>query len=146
MAACALLGAALFWGLRAGRPAVLMYGGVAAMVVILTYGTWLYTPRFNELWDFRRLAASIERQAAGGETAMFGVRLFPLDFYLGRQVRWLGTVQEFDAYLGRADRPVAVVNGRAWRSIQGQTSPGIRVLEETTIGHQQIFIVRREVP
>lgn len=144
--AIAFLGIALFAGLRAGRPAVLIYGGVAAMVVILTYGAWLYTPRFNELWDFRRLAASIERQAAGGETAMFGVEWFSLDFYLGRPVRWVGTVQEFDAYLRRADRPVGVVNGRTWLSVQGQKRPGVRVLEETTLGGRQILIVRREGP
>ncbi len=146
MAACALLGGALFWGLTAGRPAVLMYGGVAAMVAVLSYGAWLYTPRFNERWDFRHLTASIERHAAGGETAMFGVRWFSLDFYLGRPVRWLGTVQEFDAFLRRADRPVGVVNARTWLSIQGQTSPGVRVLEESTIGGQQILIVRHEGP
>ncbi len=144
--AITLLGIALFAGLRAGRPAVLMYGGVVAMVAILSYGAWLYTLRFNELWDFRRLTASIEGHAAGGETAMFGVRWFSLDFYLGRPVRWLGTVQEFDAYLRRADRPVGVVNSRTWLSIQGQTSRGIRILEETTIGGQQILIVRHEGP
>lgn len=140
--AIALLGIALFGGLHTGRPALLVYGGVTAMVVILGYGIWLYTARFNERWDFRRLAASIERHAAGGDAGMCGVKWFSLDFYLGRPVLWAGTAQECDAFLARADRPVGVVNRRTWRSIQGKASPALVVLEETTIGGQNVLILR----
>ncbi len=146
IAGCALAGGALFWGLRAGRPALLVHGVAAAMVVILGYGTWLYNPRFNEVWDFRRLAASVERHAAGGDAAVFGARWFSIDFYLGRPVLWLRTVEELNSFLDRGNRPVAVVNGRTWLRIQGQISPAIRVLEQTTIGSQDVLIVRHDNP
>ncbi len=136
-----LLGIAFCWGLSAGRPALLVGGGVAALVLILGYGTWLYTSRFNRLWDFRGLTASLERHAGGREAAMYGVRWFALDFYLGRSVRWIGTPAEFNAFLAGSDRAVAVVSGRTWRSIQAETSPGIRVLERTSVGLQDVLIV-----
>jgi 4-amino-4-deoxy-L-arabinose transferase len=141
--AVGLLGIAFWLGLSAARPAVIVYGGVGAMVVILGYGVWLYTARFNELWDFPRLAAGIERHAAGGEAGMFGVRWFPLDFYLGRPVRWIGTVEEFNAFLQRGDHPVGLVNGRTWRSLHGRVPPNVGVLEEVTMGGQDAFLVAR---
>jgi len=144
VAGAALIGAALFVGLGAGRPSFLVHGVAAGMVVILAYGIWPYNTRFNEIWDFRRLVANIERHAAGGEAGIpgFGGRFFSIDFYLGRPLRPLQTVGEFNAYLARAERPVVVVRGPVWRALQGQISPEVRVLEQMTVGAQNMLIVR----
>lgn len=143
----ALLGLALFWGLRAGRPFVLVYGTVAAMMLILAYGVWPYTTRFNEIWNFRRLAASIERHAQGGEVAVFGGnvyggRWFSIDFYVDRPLRPIQTINEFNAYIAREDRPVVVVRGPIWRIVRPEISPGVQVLERMTIGRQEMLIVK----
>ncbi|OGL04202.1 MAG: hypothetical protein A3I03_15950 [Candidatus Rokubacteria bacterium RIFCSPLOWO2_02_FULL_68_19] len=63
---------ALFVGLGAGRPSLLVHG----------------------------VAAGIERHAAGGEAGIlggeiFGGQFFSIDFYLGRPLRPLQTVGEF---------------------------------------------------
>lgn len=147
VAGAALAGVALFVGLGAGRPSLLVHGVAAGMVVILAYGIWPYNTRFNEIWDFRRLAAGIERHAAGGEAGIlggkiFGGQFFSIDFYLGRPLRPLQTVGEFNAYVARAERPVVVLRGPVWRAIQGQISPEVRVLEQMTIGRQEMLLLR----
>ncbi len=138
----ALVGVVTFLGLRAGRPALLVHGVMAAMVVILGYGIWLYNGRFNEISNFRRLAASVERHTDGAEAGAFGGRWFSIDFYMGRPLRTIRTVEEFNEFLARTDRPVVVVNGRAWSLIQGRTSPSVRVLEDMTVRGQQMLILR----
>lgn len=143
----ALLGLALFWGLRVGRPLVLVYGTVAAMVVILAYGVWPYNTRFNEFWNFRHLATRLEHHAGGGEVGvvggnLFGGRLFSIDFYLGRPLRQLQTVGEFNAYVARAERPVVVVRAPIWRIIQPELTMKVTVLDEMIIGRQNMLIVR----
>ncbi len=142
----ALIGGALFWGLRMGRPTIVVHGVVAATVLILGSGVWLYNSRFNETSNFRRLAASVERHADGGEAGAFGGRWFSIDFYLGRPLRSIGTVEELNEYLARDERPVVVVNGRTWRAVQGQISPHVRVLEEVTVRGQPMLILRDDSP
>jgi 4-amino-4-deoxy-L-arabinose transferase-like glycosyltransferase len=142
-----LAGVALFHGLRAGRPALLVYGVIAGMVVVLGYGIWPYTQRFNEHWDFRRLAASIERHADGREAGVFGGnvyggRWFSMDFYVGRPLRSIQTIEEFHAYLARAERPIVVVRDPIWRMIQQELSMKISVLEQMAVGEQNMLIVR----
>ena len=101
----------------------------------------------NEMWDFRRLAASIERHAGGGEAAVFGGnvyggRWFSIDFYARRPLDLIQTIGEFNAYIARADRPIVVVRGPIWRLIQPETRPGVRILEQVTVGGQNLLIVR----
>jgi hypothetical protein len=143
----ALGGLALFWGLRVGRPLVLVYGTVAAMVVILAYGIWPYNTRFNEFWDFRRLAAGIERHAGGAEVAVFGGnvyggRWFSMDFYAGRPLRRVQTIEEFHAFLARDERPIVVVRDPIWRIIQPELSMKVSVLEQMAVGGQNMLIVQ----
>ena len=147
MAGGVLVGVALFVGLSAGRPGLLVHGVVIGMVVILGYGIWPYTKRFNEMWDFRRLAASIERQAGGGKAAVFtgtvyGGRSFSIDFYVGRSLPSIQTVGEFNAYVAREDRPIVVVRGPIWRIIQPEIRPGVRILKALTVGGQNMLIVQ----
>lgn len=142
IAGALLLGFALFRGLCAGRPALLVYGSVAAMVILLGYGARVQTPRFNALWDFPRLAAVIERRADGAEVGAFPGRWLSIDFYLGRPLRSLRTAEEFSAYVARAERPVVVVNDRTWGYLRGQIPPRIQVLERMRIGGQELLLVR----
>lgn len=109
--------------------AALLATGVSALLVLPPLGQ--RTLATNDEVRFALLARDMLNRGA---------------FYLGRPVLRMQTVQEFDTYLRRADRPVDVVNNRTWLSIQGQTLPGIRVLEETTIGGQRVLIVRRDGP
>jgi hypothetical protein len=73
---------------------------------------------------------------------LFGGRFFSIDFYLGRPLRQLQTVGEFNAHVARAERPVVVVRGPVWRVIQGEIARDVRVLEQMTIGRQNMLIVR----
>jgi hypothetical protein len=147
VAGVALTGTALFHGLRAGRPSLLVHGVVVAMVVILAYGVWPYNRRFNERWDFRRLAAGIERHARGGEAAVFGGnvyggRWFSIDFYAGRPLRRVQTIEEFQAFLARDERPIVVVRDPIWRIIQPELSMKVSVLEQMAVGGQDMLIVQ----
>lgn len=141
-----LLGAALFLGLGGGRPALLVYGGVAAMVVLLGWGVWLYNSRFNELSDFKGLAASVERHSSGGDVGAFGARWFSIDFYLERSLHPIRSVEELTAYLARPKHPVVVVTRRAWDAVQPHSSPALRVLERMSVHGHEILIVRDESP
>ncbi len=138
-----LIGVAMFWGLQSGRPALLVHGVVTAMVVILAYGIWPYNTRHNEIWNFKQLAASVDRYARGGDAAVFQHRYdwMSIDFYLGRQPRSIDTVEGLREYLTQNDRPVVVVEDRAWRAIQRELSPDARVIEQMTIGREKMLIV-----
>ena len=46
-------------------------GIAVVMVVLWCYGIWLFNQRYNEIWNFRELAARLEQSAAGGEVAVF---------------------------------------------------------------------------
>lgn len=142
----ALIALALFWGLRIGRPGLLIYGGVVAMVVILGYGTGLYNAWVQKTQDFPRLAAAIARSSPDGTPGVFGGRFFPIDFYLGRELHRIQTVEEFNEYLARPERPVVVVNGRTWKRIQGQISPDIRAIDRMWVRGQEMLIVRMGRP
>jgi len=134
---------ALFWGLRAARPALLVHGVVGAMVVILGYGTWLYNGWANQTQDFRGFAVTLTRHAGQAEPAVFVTRrFFQIDFYAGRQLLRIKTLEELNEYLVRPERPVVVINGRRWEEIQGQIPSGLRVLEKVRVGGEDLFIVR----
>lgn len=138
-----ILGAALFHGLRAGRPRALVYGLTVATVLLLVPGTRLHNEWSNRTQNFQALAAAVERHARGGETRVFGGRFFPIDFYLGRPLLRIWTVEEFNEYVARPERPVVVVNGRTWGLVQGSISPEVGVLEQLRVRGQDMLIVRR---
>lgn len=144
VASLALIGAAIFWGLRVGRPALLVHTVVAAMVVILGYGIWPYTQRYNEIWNYRELATNAEQAARGGEVGVFPLylRWMSIDFYLERPPHSLSSVEEVNAYLARNDYPVVLMEERTWRAIQPQLSRDVRVLEQMPIGREKLLIIR----
>ena len=138
-----MIGIALFWGLRAGRPALLVYGVVGGMAVILGYGVWPYNAWVNETQDFRRVASTLAEHARGTDAAMFvNRRFFQVDFYAGREIRQIRTVRELNEYLTRPERPVVLVNGSYWEEQREKMPPGARILDEIGVGTESMLIVR----
>jgi 4-amino-4-deoxy-L-arabinose transferase-like glycosyltransferase len=138
------IGGAFFWGLRRGRPALLVHGTVLATAVTLGYGIWPYTTRYNELWNFKQFAGAVDRHARGAEAAVFRYRSdewMSLDFYLARPPLAIETVAELRGFLSRPDRPVAVIEARDWPTVRLGLASDVRALEEMRIGRQKLLIV-----
>jgi hypothetical protein len=144
LAAAALaLGGAFFSGLRRGRPRLVVYGGVALMVVLLSAGVRLSDQAMRMTQDFRVVAAALQRHAAGGDARLFSASLLlPVDFYFGRQLERMQTVQELRQFLARPERPVVLIDRRYWRDFQREFPPDLRVLEQMRIQGQELFIAR----
>jgi 4-amino-4-deoxy-L-arabinose transferase-like glycosyltransferase len=145
LAAGVLAGAGMmFRGLRTGRPALLVYGVAAAALVVLGYGNWLAADTVRRTEDFGAVAAEIDRHANGGDVGAFGGRFYQLDFYLGRPVAPIRSVEEFTAYLDRPEQPLVVLNGRTWARIQSQIdSQAMHVLAQTSLRGQDFLVLRR---
>ncbi|MFZ1058927.1 MAG: hypothetical protein WAP47_07025, partial [Candidatus Rokuibacteriota bacterium] len=138
-----MIGIALFWGLRAGRPALLVYGVVGGMAVILGYGIWPYSAWVNETHDFRRVASTLAEHARGADAAMFvNRRFFQVEFYVGRELRQIRTDRELNEYLTRPERPVVLANGSYWEEQREKILPGVRILDEIRVGTESLLIVR----
>ena len=136
------VGAALFGGLRAGRPALLVGAVAGCTAVMLAFGMWLYSDWVNRTLDFPRVAETLARHAGSqAPVAYLTRRFFQVDFYAGRELRQLRTVQEFNAWMARPERPVALVNGRNWDFIAPHRSPHLRVLERVPVGEEELLIV-----
>jgi 4-amino-4-deoxy-L-arabinose transferase-like glycosyltransferase len=140
--AMALLAVALAWGLYTAAPRVLMYGVIATMGLGLGYGIWPHNRDFNAAWDFPGLAAAVERHAHGGQVGVFGGRWFAIDYYLGRPLHSVYTLQQFTDYVTRPERPVVVTNGRTWKGIRASSNLPLCALEEKPIGGQTMVILR----
>ena len=137
-----LLLLSLAWGLYAAASRVLMWGTVAAMALLLAVGIRAHNRDFNAAWDFPGLAAAVERQAQGGDIAVFGGRWFALDYYLGRPVHSTQTLAEFTEYALRPEQPVMVTNQRTWNGIRASTNLPLCALDERPLGSQTMVILR----
>jgi hypothetical protein len=115
-----LMGITMWWSLHAGRPALLVYGVVTGMVVILGYGISVHNHRYNDVWNFKGLVAYADADADGAETAVFLHRpdWLSMDFYRARPPRSIVTVEELRGYLAQHDHPVCVLDEDAWRVLQ----------------------------
>jgi 4-amino-4-deoxy-L-arabinose transferase-like glycosyltransferase len=134
---------ALFWGLHAGRPALLLHGVVIGMVLMWGASVWPLHQRYNEIWNFRQLAASVDQHGCGGSVAIYQHRdkWGPIDFYLGRSARSLSKVEHVNEYLGLANGSVVLMEDSAWKALQSQLPLNARVLHQSTIGQQTILVV-----
>lgn len=141
-----LLGGTLFVGLETRRPRLAVRGTAVGMILLLGYGTPLYNAWSNETQDFRGLAAAVERHALGGDVRVWGGRLFSLDFYLGRSLLRVRSLEEFNEYVARPDRPIVVVNVRTWEEARSRIPPRVRVLETMLVRGQDMLIVRDGAP
>jgi 4-amino-4-deoxy-L-arabinose transferase-like glycosyltransferase len=140
------LAAALFVGLRRGHGGILVGGAAAASLVLLGWSAHYHAAWVNGTQDFPLLAARVERQARGGDVAVYGGRYFPLDFYLGRPLVRLRDARQLDEYLTRPDAPPVVLDERAWRTLRGQIGPPIVELDVVRVRAWKMHIVRRAGP
>jgi len=138
-----LLGGVFFWGLRRGRPALIVYGGAALMAVLLSVAVRLNDEAIERTQDFRVVATALLRHAAGGDMRLFSASLLlPIDFYAGRQIDRMLEIQELRDYLARQDRPVVLIDRRYWRDFQAKMPPDLAVLEKIPVQGQDLYIVR----
>jgi 4-amino-4-deoxy-L-arabinose transferase-like glycosyltransferase len=143
MVGIALIGAAAFWGLRLGRPALLVHGIVAGMVLTWGYGVWAFTERHNAIWNYRQLVADADRHGRDGGVAVFQHRdkWVSIDFYLGRSPRSIASVEQANEVLGRGRPGVVLMDDGAWARLRPGLSPCARVLERATIGGKGLLVV-----
>jgi hypothetical protein len=144
LAGITLLTVALFAGLWTGRPALMVHGSVAAMLLILTYGSWLHARWSERTMDVPRLARLVGRHAEGTAPGVFATNVLhlELDFYLGRETVWIGTVSHLAEHLGRPERPIVVVERRAWEQMRATVPTRVVVLDRLTLGGKELHIVR----
>jgi 4-amino-4-deoxy-L-arabinose transferase-like glycosyltransferase len=131
------------WALLSGRPRALIGGVAIGMAALLTGGVQMYDSWVNRGQDYPGLAALVERYAQGGPVGISGGRFFSVDFYLGRALTRLRTLPEFDAWLGRPDRPLVVVSGRAWSLMRGGARQDVEVLDTILVRTHLMFLLRR---
>lgn len=145
-AGLAVIAIAFCWGLCAGRPAFLIYGGVAGMLIILGYGIWPFNQRYNEVWNFKALVSRMDAYAQYGMPAIFKHRpdWLAIDFYAGCSPHSIETIEEFNAYVARPQHPVVVVDEAGWKTFRTQLAPMPRVLEQMAIGRETLMIVRAD--
>jgi 4-amino-4-deoxy-L-arabinose transferase-like glycosyltransferase len=128
------------------RPVVLVPGVALAMALLLVPGWWIYADSTNRLENYRGLAVLVERHARGGPVSITGGRFFSIDFYLERPLVPVRTTAALDEWLTRPDRPLAVVAGRAWRSLREQIKTPAEVLDTMRVRGHDMVIVRRASP
>jgi len=144
LAGALLIVLGLACGFWLGRPAMVMTGVAAGMAVALASSIWLYNGWINATRDFKALAATVERHAAGGDVGVFVSKgeYFQIDFYLGRDLKTLGTLPELHAFVGAPPRPVVVVNQENWERWHRQLPPELRVVDTTVVGGETMRLVR----
>jgi hypothetical protein len=138
---------ALAWGLHAGRPALLVHGTAAAMVVVLGAGVWPYIAWVNRTFEYPKLAEIVARHSTPAPVgAFFTQELYHAYFYAGRPLHRLASTQEMNQYLARPERPVALINAFNWRFTERVRLPSIAVIDSVWLGTQEILVVRAERP
>ena len=122
--------ALILWaGLGRGRPALLVGGVTAAMVVLLLYGTWLERTRFSDDGEVPQLATRLEAYSRGGEPGVLRESgWLEVDYYLGRPLHEIWSDDDLERYLDRTGQPV-LASEAMWTVMQDRRSPRIRVLE-----------------
>jgi 4-amino-4-deoxy-L-arabinose transferase-like glycosyltransferase len=144
LAGLVLLTVAIIAGARTGRPAVMVYGTTAAMMLLLTYGSWLHARWRAETRDVPRLARLVAQhaeQTTPGVAGSSGIHL-ELDFYLGRDTILLPTVDDVVAHLRRPEHPVVVIDHHTWTRARAAMSARTAVLEHLRVSGKELEIVR----
>ena len=142
VAGALVLAAFLVWAL-VRRPALLVPGVALAMGLLLAPGIWIYTNWTNRQENYRALAALVEHHARGGAVGITGGRFFSIDFYLERGLTPVRTRDALDEWLARPDRPIAVVAGRAWKSLKDQITVPAEVVDTMRVRTNEMVLVRR---
>jgi 4-amino-4-deoxy-L-arabinose transferase-like glycosyltransferase len=142
LAAAALMGLFLFWGLHRARPRLLVYGVTAAAALLLGYGNRVHAEWLNRTQDFKGLAARLERYAQGREARVYGGRFFQIDFYLGRPFLQIRTNEEFNRFVLGPDHPVVLIDEpRGWRTLRPTAPPEVGILDRMRVRGRDMLIV-----
>jgi hypothetical protein len=134
----------LAYGLWWDRVTAVMAGVAGGMAVALAASLPLYNGWVNRVSDYRSLAATVERHAAGGEVGAFVSKgeYLQIDHYLGRYLKTLGPPSEFTVYVSSPARPVVVINQENWERHRSRMPPDLRVLEAPVVGGETMRLVR----
>jgi 4-amino-4-deoxy-L-arabinose transferase-like glycosyltransferase len=131
----------LWAGLRARRPAWLVLGTAAAMVVILGCGTRLELALSRTTPDVRQLAARLEHHARGGAVGvLFETGWLEIDFYLGRPVREIEAELELERFVGR-DGGTVLASEAVWSEIRRLIWPQVIPIERLSVGGKPFVIL-----
>jgi 4-amino-4-deoxy-L-arabinose transferase-like glycosyltransferase len=128
------------------RPRALVVGVALATGILLAVGVQFHNRWVNRGQDHPALAALVERYAQGGDVGVLGGRFFSIDFYLGRALTPVRTVEAFDTWVGRPDRPLVVITGRAWSLLRAQARPDVEVVDTMRVRKHLMFLLRRADP
>jgi 4-amino-4-deoxy-L-arabinose transferase-like glycosyltransferase len=129
-------------GLRGGRPALLVWGTVTAMVVMLGCGTWFELLSSPATADVRQLAGQLERQAEGRPVGvLFETGWLELDFYLGRPSREIEGEMELERFLAR-DGGVVLANEGVWNQIRMSVWPQVRPVDRFALDRRSFVILK----
>ena len=138
-----LLGCVFWRAVSRGRPALLIYGGVALTALLLTSGLALSEAAMRRTQDFRAVAAALTRHASGADVRLFSASLLlPVDFYIGRQLDRMTSFQDFYEFLERAERPVVLMDQRLWQDFSPFFPPDVQLVQRIRMQGQDLFIVR----
>jgi len=140
---CALLLALVFLvGLVTARPALLVLGGVGVTAVLIGYGAWLANDWVDRTEDFRPVAALVRRHAPDGEFRVFTrAKLLPLDFYYGRELPRLDTVEQLRDYLANTPRATMLIDAQNLKVTPAELRDQLRTLETLRIHEQRLFVL-----
>ncbi len=84
----------------------------------------------------------IQSKASDGQILIFtAAKLLPLDFYFGRELPRILTVDAFRAYLARAERPTVLIDEQDLRITPPELVQELRVLEPLRIHEQTLYIL-----
>lgn len=134
------IGFSLWAGLRAGHARLVIGGVTAGMAVLLCYGTWVESARFDRGVDIPRLAERLASHAHRGEAGVLNeTGWLEIDYYFGHSLKEIRTIPDLENYLSHDDHPV-LASEASWQQLQSQTSPRIRVLERVR-AHGKTFVI-----
>jgi 4-amino-4-deoxy-L-arabinose transferase-like glycosyltransferase len=141
--ACALLlGMVFLLGLRDARPRLLVLGGAGLTAILLGYGAWVVNGWTERTEDFRALAVTLHRHAPDGDVKVFTqAKLLPLDFYAGREVPRISTVDELRAYLAGDPHATVLIDQQDLRVTPPDLTQDLRVLETLRIHEQSLYVL-----
>jgi 4-amino-4-deoxy-L-arabinose transferase-like glycosyltransferase len=139
----AIIAVIMWWTLDHRRIPALVIGTALVTGVALEAGIWAYDAWTNRADDFGAVAQRIERYAHGGEVAILDDRFLPIDFYLGRSLTRLPSMDELSVHLLRPDRPIAVVAGTAWPRVEHALPAGVRAVDTVRVREHEMILLQR---
>jgi 4-amino-4-deoxy-L-arabinose transferase-like glycosyltransferase len=112
-------------------------------IVMLGYEAWTFAPRYNARYDVRGFAKRVASHVGPDDTLFaFENSRLSYDFYLRRQVRETGDVEEIAASLASARPTYVIADERARRTLDA-AGIRLRILEETRLAGRTVVLATR---